>query len=89
MKIQITPVHTVMGNDVNVSINADQNESIATVKFECEGKSVSDPLYPPQVSYERTFPNVTGYTPGNRHVARTTVAAANGNVQVASKDWVD
>jgi hypothetical protein len=90
MKIQITPIPTGAGtNDINVTVNADDKESIAAVKLECEGHSIDDPRNPAEVSYDRTFISVTGFTPGNQHTARVTATDSGANQQSASRTWRD
>ncbi|MDD2335274.1 MAG: hypothetical protein PHD01_01715 [Geobacteraceae bacterium] len=90
MKFNIETKKESIGYRVDVQVNAEGGEEIASVSTTYENFEIgNDYLSPSEVQYQRIFTQVGGYTPG---VERTVVVSATNNAgkqQTASRRWKD
>lgn len=90
MKFSIQAKRDFIGHRIDVTVSADEGETITRVTTLYDDFPLADdPLDPPQVQYQRTFSQVGGFTPGDDHIVKVTAYAASGSQRTASYQWQD
>jgi hypothetical protein len=90
MKFSTQRQRAVIGNDLVVGIEAENDELIARVACALDGFELgTDELDPPGVSYERDFSRVGNAGPGMGHELKITVTDPNGKAKIAVRRWED
>lgn len=90
MKFQISHARAFMGNDISVSIQSEQDETIARVQVQLDGITIGDDnLAAPSESYQRNFPKTAGAGPLNEHTLVVSATTTDGNAHSSTTIWVD
>jgi len=90
MKFSTQRQRTIIGNDLVIGIEAEDDELIACVACTLDGFELgTDNLDPPGVSYERDFPRVGNAGAHMAHELKITVTDPNGKTKIAVRKWED
>jgi len=90
MKFTINHARAVAGNDIYVSVQADDRKSIASVRTELDGIELAeDQLSAPSDFYERTFSRAGTAGPHTEHSLIVTAELTDGAVHSSASIWSD
>ncbi len=90
MKFTVNHARAIEGNDIRVSVQADDGESIASVRTELDAiKLANDELSAPSDSYERTFSRAGTAGPHSQHTLIVTAELTDGAAHSATSIWSD
>jgi len=80
----------LIGYRIEVQVNAEAGEEIASVSTSYENSSLADDfLSPHEVQFNRLFTQVGGYTPNVERTVTVTATNNSGKQQTASRRWQD
>ena len=86
MKFTIAHARDGVGFQIDVQVNAEGDERLASVKTEMDNFPLAtDTLPATEVQYQRRFSQVSGS--GINHLVRVTATNTKGTVQSASQQW--
>lgn len=88
MQVSTTHQRAVKGFRINVSVQADGDETIMTVTttFDAIPLATDNPA---AQSYNRSFDQVGGWTPGANHTTTVVALDDNGKQHKAVDSWMD
>jgi hypothetical protein len=90
MKFTINHARAIEGNDIYVSVQADDRKSIASVRTELDGADLADDeLSSPSDFYEHTFRRAGSAAPGMQHTLIVKAELADGTAHSSTSIWSD
>ena len=90
LKFTINHARAIEGNDIHVSVQADDSESIASVRTELDAiELANDELSAPSDFYEHTFSRAGTAGPHTQHTLIVTVQLADGAAHSSTSIWSD
>lgn len=90
MKFTLSYCRSVVGNDIDIQIEAENGHEIARVRAVLDGFELSDEVLEiPPVSYQRTYLQVGSATPHAEHKLTVAAADVNGKQETATREWQD
>ena len=90
MKFSIQHQRSVVGNDLVVGIEAEEEERISRVTITLDGFDLSDDaLDPPGVSYERQIVQAGEASPHRQHQLTVVAMYPDGKTKSADRRWQD
>jgi len=90
MKFAIMHQRSIVGNDINVGIEADGDQTISHVTTTLDGFDLGDDeLDPPCASYERQFLQAGDASPHRMHELVVTATDLQGKTTSADRRWQD
>lgn len=90
MKFTINHARAVAGNDIYVSVEADDGKSITSVRTELDGfELANDQLSAPSDFYEHTFPRAGSAGPSTQHTLTVTVELNDSTNHTSTSIWSD
>jgi len=90
MKFTINHARAVAGNDIYVSVEADDGKSITSVVTQLDGfELANDQLSAPSDFYEHTFPHVGDAGPNTRHTLIVTTVLNDSTDHSSTSIWSD
>ncbi len=89
VKIEISHAPDIIGHDIVVTVTAESDERIASVKTDYDGFTIGDDSLSPLNSwYKREFAQVGGVTPSVSHKVVVEATCTTGS-ETASLIWTD
>jgi hypothetical protein len=90
MKFTINHARAIAGNDIYVSVQADDGKAIASVRTELDGVELAnDELSTPSDFYERTFSRAGAAGPHTGHSLIVTAELTDGAAHSSTSIWSD
>jgi hypothetical protein len=90
MKFTINHARAIAGNDIYVSVQADDGKAIASVRTELDGiELATDELSTPSDFYERTFSRAGAAGPHTGHSLIVTAELTDGAAHSSTSIWSD
>ncbi len=90
MKFTINHARAISGNDIYVSVQADDGKSIAAVRTELDAfELANDALTAPSDFYERTFSGAGSAGPHAQHSLTVTAELTDGAAHSSTSIWSD
>lgn len=90
MKFTLSHSRALMGNDISVSVEANEGNTIQRVRTELDGSELANnQLVNPSDSYERKFSNAGTAGPGTEHTLVVSAEQDDGTTHSATSIWVD
>ncbi len=90
MKFTINHARAIAGNDIYVSVQADDGKSIASVRTELDAiELATDELSKPSDFYERTFSRAGTAGPHTEHTLIVTAELTDGAAHSSTSIWSD
>ncbi len=90
MKFTVNHARAIEGNDIRVSVQADEGESISSVRTELDAiELANDELSAPSDSYERSFLRAGTAGPHSQHTLIVTAELTDGAAHSATSIWSD
>jgi hypothetical protein len=90
MKFTLSYARALLGNDIDIQIEAEDGETINRVTVLLDGFQLSDELLQESsVSYQRTFLQAGSAGPHNEHKLTVAATDMNGNHTSATREWQD
>lgn len=89
MEFTLTHTRKTIGQEIEVKVEADEDQKISLVRTEFDGSTLADDaLASPTVQYDRTFEGA-GAGIGQQHTLVVTATDEDGNSESATKMWID
>ena len=90
MKFTINHARAFEGNDISISVQADNGNSIASVRTELDSMELADDeLSASSDSYERTFSRAGTAGPHTQHTLMVTAELTDGTDHSSTSMWSD
>jgi hypothetical protein len=90
MKFTINHARAIAGNDIYVSVQADDGKSITSVRTELDGFELADDeLSAPSDFYEHTFSRAGSAGPNTQHTLIVTAELNDGTNHSSTSIWSD
>ena len=90
MKFTQNHVRALIGNDISVSVEADDGKTIQRVRTELDGFDLADDqLANPSDSYERSFLHAGTAGSGTEHTLVVSAEQNDGTTHSSTSIWVD
>jgi len=90
MKFSLAYQRALMGNDIDVQIQAEGKEVIANVQIVLDGFDlVNEAVEPPAIQYQRTILQAGDAAPHKEHNLVVTATDTDGNSRTATRRWQD
>ena len=90
MKFTLAYQRALMGNDLDVQIQAEGKEAIANVQIALDGFDlVNDAVDPPAVQYQRTILQAGDAAPHKEHSLVVIANNTDGKASAATRKWED
>lgn len=90
MKFTVNHARAIAGNDIYVSVQADQGKSLTSVRTELDGIELArDELSAPSDFYEHTFSRAGSAGPGTQHTLVVTAELNDNTNHSSTSIWSD
>lgn len=90
MKFTVKHARAIAGNDIYVSVQADDGKSLTSVRTELDGIELAkDELSAPSDFYEHTFPRAGSAGPGTQHTLVVTAELNDNTNHSSTSIWSD
>lgn len=90
MKFKLAYQRALMGNDIDVQIEAEGKEVMANVQIVLDGFDlVNEPLDPPAIQYQRTILQAGNAAPHMEHSLVVTAIDTAGTGRTGTRKWQD
>jgi hypothetical protein len=90
MVIVINVARDVVGNAISFSVTSDPGRRLVNVNTQLDGFSFSDDFVdPPASRFDRSFRQAGDFSPGLEHNFTVQASDDAGNIDAATRTWVD
>jgi hypothetical protein len=90
MKIDVIHQRASMGNDIQVSVDADGGSGIVSIEVVLDGHSlVEETLSTANDAWRKTMPGAGNAGPGMDHTLVVTAGSEDGKTHVRTEEWTD